>query len=640
VNQGLLVQITVLLGAAVVFVPLAARYRLGAVLGYLVAGCVVGPFALGLVDDVQATMHIAELGVVLMLFVIGLELDPQRLWSLRRAVFGGGTVQMVSVGIVLAGAGLACGLDWRAAIVAGLSLALSSTAISVQTMAERNLTATPTGRISFAILLFQDIAAIPLIAIVPLLADDQGHGGGGGSAWLGAAKVAGAVVAVVLIGRYLTRPLMRVVAGAHLREVFTAFALVLVLGIAQLMNLAGVSMGLGAFLAGVLLASSEYRHALESDLEPFKGLLMGLFFVAVGMSIDFGLLSREPLTIVAIVIGFLLLKTVTLWLIAPRVDVGSKDRWLFAGLLAQGGEFAFVVFGVAGQAAVLPGEWGGRLTLTVALSMAATPFILLVRDKVAARRAQDRAQAYDEIGDEGAQVIVCGFGRFGQVVGRLLLASGVPTTILDQDPDQVESLRRFGFRVFYGDATRTDLLEAAGARKARLLVNAIDDVDTNLRLIDAVRHEFPTLKILSRARNLTHWLALRERGIAEPERETFEGALVMARRALEALGVRPYEARERADRFRRHNVRSVEEIRQVMRDAEQRQNMAKLAREELERLMEQDRAQLDRELGTGWGEGTGRVHDLADAAGARGPSGAAPSAAANGGGGDVRRGES
>lgn len=605
-SHALLLQITALLGAAVVFVPLAARWRLGAVLGYLAAGAVLGPWVLRVVHDVDAIMHIAELGVVLMLFVIGLELDPARLWGLRRAVFRGGALQLAACGAVLAAGALAVGLDWRAAVVAGLALALSSTAIAVQIMNERNLTTTPTGRASFAVLLFQDIAAIPMIAIVPLLGTSGASGGGG---WLAAGKVLVGIAAVVLIGRYLTRPLLRLVAGSHLREVFTALALVLVLGVAQLMDLVGVSMGLGAFLAGVLLASSEYRHALESDLEPFKGLLMGLFFVAVGMSIDFGLLAREPLVIAALLVGFQLLKVGALRLVAPAIDVGPRDRWLFAALLAQGGEFAFVVFGVAGQALVLPGVWGARLTLTVALSMACTPFMLLIRDKVAARRAAGRSEAYDRVEDEGAQVIIAGFGRYGQVVGRMLLASGFKATVLDQDPEQVEMLRKFGFRVFYGDATRADLLEAAGAKRARLLVNAIDDVDTNLRLVDMVRREFPELRILSRARNLTHWFQLRSRGVSMPERETFEGALVTSRRTLEALGVAPYEARERADRLRRHNLRSIERMTEFARDAEQRTSIAKLARQELERLMEQDRAALDREYGRGWNPAL----DLADA---------------------------
>lgn len=609
-SHGLLFEVMIYLAAAVVFVPLAARLRLGSVLGYLVAGCVVGPWALGLVRDVDAILHFAELGVVLMLFVIGLELDPVRLWGMRRAVFGVGALQMGACGAVLGGAGLALGLPWQAALVAGLALALSSTAIAVQTMAERNLTPTPTGRAAFGVLLFQDIAAIPLIAIVPLLgvATDAGAGAGSGAAgWLAVAKVTGAVVAVVLFGRYLTRPLLRAIAGAHQREVFTAFALLLVLAVAQLMGAVGVSMGLGAFLAGVLLASSEYRHALESDLEPFKGLLMGLFFIAVGMSIDFGLLMAQPLVVLALVLGFQGLKATTLWLVARRTEVPPRQRWLFAALLAQGGEFAFVVFGIAGQAHVLPGAWGGLLTLAVALSMALTPILLVVHDRVAIRRAAARAAEYDRIESDGhgAHVIIAGFGRFGQIVGRMLLSSGYTATVLDHDPQQIELVRKFGFRVFYGDATRHDLLEAAGAKRAQLLVNAIDDVETNLRLVDVVRREFPALRLVCRARNVTHWFELRKRGVAQPERETFEGALLVARRTLEAMGVAPYEARERADRFRRHNVQTIEAILPFVGDEQQQVSLARRSLDELDQLMRSDRAALDREVGGGWSGSSG-----------------------------------
>jgi glutathione-regulated potassium-efflux system ancillary protein KefC len=605
-DRGGLLDVVVYLAAAVLFVPIASRLRLGSVLGYLAAGCVIGPWVLGLVRDVGAILHIAELGVVLMLFVIGLELDPERLWGMRRAVFRGGALQLAACGAALGLAGLAVGLPWQAALVAGLALALSSTAIAMQTMAERNLTGTPTGRAAFGILLFQDIAAIPILGIVPLLGAGAAASAGGGDGWVGAGKIAGAVALVVLFGRYLTRPLLRAVAGAHLREVFTAFALLLVLGVAQLMAAAGVSMGLGAFLAGVLLASSEYRHALESDLEPFKGLLMGLFFIAVGMSIDFGLLASRPLTVAALVLGYQAIKAVVLALVTYGTDVAPRQRWLFAALLAQGGEFAFVVFGVAGQANVLPGDWGKLLTLAVALSMALTPLLLLVRDKVVARRAADAGREFDQISDEAAPVIIAGFGRFGQVVGRMLFGSGFRATVLDHDPQQIEMLRKFGFRVFYGDATRADLLEAAGARRARLLVVAIDDVDASLRLVDVARAEFPGLSIIARARNLTHYFQLRTRGVAQPERETFEGALLTARRTLEALGVSPYEARERADRFRRHNLQSVEKIMPFIGDEAQRVSMAKLAREELERLMESDRIALDREEAGGWADGADR----------------------------------
>ncbi|HKP59670.1 MAG TPA: glutathione-regulated potassium-efflux system protein KefC [Polyangiales bacterium] len=599
-EQGLLFDAVLYLGAAVVFVPIARKLGLGSVLGYLAAGCAIGPFGLRLVDDVHSIMHFSEFGVVLMLFVIGLELDPKRLWSMRRDVFRGGALQLSACGVALCGLAMVAGIPWRAALVAGLALALSSTAIAVQSMGERNLLGAPLGRTAFAILLFQDIAAIPLIGVVPLLA---GAGQSSGEAWIGTGKVLTAVVIVVFIGRYLTRPALRVVAGTELRELFTAFALLLVVGIAMLMALAGVSMALGAFLAGVLLASSEYRHALETDIEPFRGLLMGLFFMAVGMSIDFGLFAREPAVVLALVGAFLLVKSTALALLAKPLEVSARQRWLFAALLGQGGEFAFVVFGVAQQARIMPGEWDARFTLTVALSMAATPLLLLAHDKLSARWASESAREYDQISGEDAPVIMAGFGRFGQIMGRFLFASGLKLTVLDHDPDQVEFLRRFGFRVFYGDATRLDLLEAAGAGRARLLVNAIDDIDDNLKLIDLVREHFPKLRVVARARNVSHYLELRARGVDVVERETFESALTAGRHALEALGVARYEARELADRFRTHNVRALEALLPNYRDETARLSQARAGREELEAQMERDRAELER-FGTavGWQE--------------------------------------
>jgi len=596
-EHSFLVDAAIYLAAAVVFVPLASRLRLGAVLGYLFAGCLIGPFGLGLVSDIESILHFAEFGVVLMLFVIGLELDPSRLWAMRARVFGGGSLQMLVCGGLLAAGGLAIGLPWQAAVIAGFALALSSTAIAVQTMTERGVLNSTLGQTAFGVLLFQDIAAIPLVGIVPLLS--TGPTAPGGSLWLGIAKVAAAIVGVVLIGRYATRPVLRAIARIDLRDIFTAFALLLVIAIALLMDLVGVSMALGAFLAGVLLASSEYRHALETDIEPFKGLLMGLFFIAVGMSIDFGLLGSRPLLLGLLVLGFVGLKTAALALLGPRLGVPRGQSGLFAALLSQGGEFAFVVFGVAGAARVLPGDWGKILTLVVALSMVLTPLLVLAADLLQRRLSAESARADDTIEAQHAPVIIAGFGRFGQIVGRLLFASRLKATVLDHDPDNIDTLRRFGFRVFYGDATRIDLLDAAGAHNARVIVNAIDDMATNLRLIEVVQEHFPHLHVITRARNVTHWLELRARGIQAIERETFESALLAGRRTLEALGVHAYEARERGDRFRRHNLFSLESLRAEMAD-EHRAAAARAAREELARQFEKDHAELERQLGSDW----------------------------------------
>jgi len=586
----------VFLAAAVVIVPIAKRLGLGSVLGYLIAGAVIGPWGLGFAGDVESTQNLAELGVVLMLFVIGLELDPRRFLAMRRIIFGGGVVQLAVSGAVLGIALAFLGLGWRGALVGGLALALSSTAIAMQALGERNETDTPTGRASFGILLFQDIAAIPLIALVPFLG--AGDHEGTAPVWNRVAVAVVAVAGVVVIGRYLTRPALRLIAKANLREVFTAFALLLVIGIAQIMELAGLSAGLGAFLAGLLLAGSEFRHALEGDIEPFKGLLLGLFFISVGMTVDFGLLASHPVMVVLLLAGFLGLKIASLWAIGRTIDI-CRERWLFAFLLSQGGEFAFVVFSAARDAKVFTPEWEGLLTITVALSMATTPLFLVLYDRRLASHARTERPS-DAVRPEGP-VIIAGFGRFGQIVGRLLLASGIRAVVLDHDADQVDSLRKFGYRVFYGDATRLDLLEAAGARDARLLVNAIDDVEQSIALVDRVRENFPNLEIVSRVRNVSHYFEMRLRGVTVAERETFEAALRVGRASLERLGMEPYRARELAEAFRRHNIASVDATLPYYQDEARRLSIARQGREELERQFARDREVFEREHGgKGW----------------------------------------
>ena len=588
----------VYLAAAVVCVPLARVLGLGSVLGYLIAGIAIGPWGLGMVEDVESILHFSEFGVVLMLFVIGLELDTKRLLAMRAAVFGGGALQLALSGGVLAAAGMALGLSWQAALVGGLSLALSSTAIAVQTMNERNLTPTPTGRSAFAILLFQDIAAIPLLAAIPFLAGEHAHGAAVGQ---DALKAAAAIGGVLIIGRYLTRPALRLVARANIREVFTAFALLLVIGISQLMNLAGVSMALGAFLAGVLLASSEYKHALETDIEPFKGLLLGLFFISVGMTMNFGLIRQSALVIAALLVGILVLKLITLYVVSRIMGVASRERWLFAALLAQGGEFAFVVFTAAQTSGVLSERWAALLTMAVALSMAATPLLLALNDKITARSAA-RSQRKDDTIDEDADtpIIIAGFGRFGQIVGRLLFANGLRAIVLDHDPEQIDTLRKFGYRVYYGDATRLDLLRAAGAERAKLLVNAIDDVGDSIALTDRVRENFPNLTMVARARNVTHYVELRTRGVIVVERETFESALRTGRHVLETMGIDPFRAKEMADAFRRLNLANLDALLPHFKDEVRVLSDAKAGREELREFFTRDRKQFETEHKAGW----------------------------------------
>jgi glutathione-regulated potassium-efflux system ancillary protein KefC len=586
------------LTAAVLCVPLAKRFGLGSVLGYLIAGTLIGPWGFGFVSDVESIMHFSEFGVVLMLFLIGLELDSKRLWAMRREVFAHGSLQLLACGALLAAGGAAFGFNWKLAIIAGLALSLSSTAIAVQTMGERNLLPAPTGRSAFAILLFQDIAAIPLLAAIPLMAT---HAAATTTPGLDALKAIAAIAGIIVVGRYLTRPALRLIAAAETREVFTAFALLLVLGISQLMSLVGLSMALGAFLAGVLLASSEYRHALETDIEPFKGLLLGLFFISVGMAIDFGLLLARPGSIALLLVGFLIIKTLLLWGLAHVIGITPKQRWLFALLLSQGGEFAFVVFATAQGAGLLDRETGGLLTIAVALSMACTPLLLLIHDRLADRLAAAQKAEADRIDeDAGGAVLIAGFGRFGQIIGRLLFANGMRAVVLDHDPDQIEMLRKFGYKVFYGDATRLDLLTAAGAGNARLLVNAIDDVDDSLALVDLVRAQYPQLKIIARARNVRHYVELRSRNVQVIERETFEAALKTGRHVLEALGVDAYRAREMADTFRRHNISAMEDLIPHFHDENKMLSVAKAGREELEELFSRDREKFEEKSRGGW----------------------------------------
>jgi glutathione-regulated potassium-efflux system ancillary protein KefC len=599
-EHSLLTNALVYLGAAVLAVPLAKRLGLGAVLGYLLAGMAIGPWGLGLIREVETILHFSEFGVVLLLFLIGLELEPARLWSMRRPIFGWGAAQVLGVAGVLFGAALLAGVAWQVALVAALGLSLSSTAIALATLGERNLMGTPAGQAGFAILLFQDIAAIPMIALIPLLgvAADAGAGNGG---WLGAARLAGVILGVIVIGRYLVRPALRIIAKSEMREIFTAFALLLVIAISLLMQWVGMSMALGAFMAGVLLADSEYRHALETDLEPFKGLLLGLFFIAVGMSVDFGVFLSKPLLILGLVLAFLALKLAVLFALSYRFGIARGQRWLFAFLLSQGGEFAFVVFGAAGAARVFAPEVGSILVAVVALSMVTTPLLLLLHDKVLEPRyhGQNLPEPDAIDGNEG-HVIIAGFGRFGQIVGRLLNANRIKLTVLDHDPDQIELLRRFGFKVFYGDATRVDLLHAAGAAKARALVLAIDDTEDSLALADAVREHFPDLPILARARNVTHMYELMDRGVTVIERETFESALQLGRRALSLLGWGAYRAREATLKFREHNKASVDAVYPFYKDREQYVSMAKRARDELNEMFARDLKSYEKEAEKGW----------------------------------------
>ena len=592
-----LVNSFIYLTAAVIAVPLAKKLGLGSIIGYLAAGIAIGPWGLGLVSNVEDILHFAEFGVVLMLFLVGLELDPRRLWSLRRPIFGWGSAQVLICALGIGTLALAFGVRWQMAVVVGLGLALSSTAIALQVMDERNLLRTSSGRAGFSILLFQDVAAIPILALLPLLAvvPEQNEAAALSNRSLEAIKAVAAIAAIILGGRLLLRPVLRWIARSNTPEIFTAASLLLVVGTAGLMQFVGFSMALGAFLAGVLLAESEYRRELETDLEPFKGLLLGLFFIAVGMSIDFGVLMKSPGLMAAILCGFLVVKLAVIYALARAMGVPFQERPVFTLMLAQGGEFAFVVFQAAAGAHVFTPEVASLLIGAVALSMLLSPLLLLAVDRLLLPRyANCNVPVLDEISEpQTAPIIVAGFGRYGQIVGRLLLAQGIAATVLDHDAEMVEAARTFGYRVFFGDASRLDLLRTAGAQQARILVVAVDDVEQSLKIVDLAREHFPNLELVARARDVTHWNQLRDRGVTRVERELFESSLRSARTVLELLGQSPEEARRVAQRFRQHNLALFEELYPHYKDRAKMIAVVKRGRQQLEDQMAREREQRE-----------------------------------------------
>ncbi|MEW6706654.1 MAG: glutathione-regulated potassium-efflux system protein KefC [Pseudomonadota bacterium] len=584
----------VYLAAAVLAVPLARLLGLGSIIGYLAAGIVIGPAGLGLVTDPADMLHFAEFGVVLMLFLVGLELQPRRLWAMRRPIFGWGSAQLLGSALLMLAAGTLLGLPWQLALVAGLGLAMSSTAIGLTVLNERNLLATGAGQGVLSVMLLQDIAAIPILAMIPLLGGAAAQAGDG---WGGALKAAAVIAAIVLGGRLLLRPALRWIARSRTPEIFTAAALLLVVATAALMQAVGLSMALGAFLAGVLLAESEYRRELETDLEPFKGLLLGLFFIAVGMSIDFAVVLASPGVVAGVVAAFLAVKALVLWAMARAMGLPPPERPVFNILLAQGGEFGFVVFQGAAQAGVIEAPVSSLLVAAVAISMLLTPLLLLAADRwwVPRLARQARRPKVQELREpQQAPVIIAGFGRYGQIIGRLLFANGLQATVLDHDAEQVEAVRRFGWRVHYGDATRLDLLRTAGAASARVLVIAIDDIEQSLALAKLARERFPQLQLVARARNVAHYYRLRELGLTLIERETLDSALMSGRSVLELMGWQPHAARLQAMRFRRHSVEQLEQMAPHFRDEAKLIAMAKEGRQQLEQLWAQERAEADK----------------------------------------------
>ena len=548
-------QIAVLLAATVVAVPLFRRFKLSAVLGYLAAGVVIGPWGLGLFEDVERILHFAEFGVVLLLFVIGLELQPSRLRVMRRAVFGGGGLQVAITTAALAAAARALGLPWPAALVIAFALSLSSTALILQVLAERGELTTRHGRAAFATLLFQDLAIMPALVALPLLGGSVAPG----LDWTAIALPVMAAAVVVAVGRYALRPALRIIAGTRAQEAFTAAALLVVVGTALLFESVGLSMALGAFIAGVLLADSEYRHELEADIEPFKGLLLGLFFMAVGMSANVGVLIERPSAVLALTAGYLAIKSLAVWVAARLARQDRATSWRLGVALAGGGEFAFVLLAMAASGGLVPRASAELLIIVVTLSMVASPLLIAAADRLAMRLKPAAAHApFDTIESGEPRVLIAGFGRFGQVVARVLRARRIPFTALEISQAQVDFVRRFGNKLYYGDASRLEMLRAAGAAQASVLVVAIDDVEASVRTAEIALRHFPNLRVLARARNRQHVFRLMEAGVTDIWRETFASSLEVAEAALVALGTAREDALTQVRRFREHDEATLQ----------------------------------------------------------------------------------
>lgn len=580
----------IFLTAAVLAVPLAQRLGLGSVLGYLIAGVAIGPWGLGLIRDVDAILHFAEFGVVLLLFLIGLELNPKKLWQMRGPILGLGGAQVLLTTALITAIIIAFGFAWQIALVVGMGLALSSTAIALRVIEEQGLAGTETGQSGFAVLLFQDIAVIPMLALLPVLAGNTSGN------WQDALWMLGGVTALLIGGHFLLRPLFRYVVMSGVRELFTVAALLLVIGIALIMKQLGLSMALGAFLAGVLLAESEYRHELEIAIEPFKGLLLGLFFIAVGMAVNLGLLALHPFKILACVIALVVLKAYLLYFLARVYGSRAKSRSRIAAILSQGGEFAFVIFTAALAQGILNADQTAFLLVVVSLSMVTTPLLLMGQKKWYAKKLnhlEEEERLDTDVVNKQSRVIIAGFGRFGQIVGRLLYANKIKLTILESDASQIRLLRKYGYKVFYGDATQLDLLRAAGADQAEAIILCTDSPDEIMQIVDLCRQHFPHLKILARARSRVEAYQLLSHGVDKYSRETFLGALDLGKQALVELGMHPYQAQRSEAHFRKLDNAMLKELLPQHHEDKQLALRSKEARKELEEIfgreMENDR---------------------------------------------------
>ncbi|HVI46735.1 MAG TPA: monovalent cation:proton antiporter-2 (CPA2) family protein [Chitinophaga sp.] len=611
-QHSLLFQSMVYLAAAIVFVPLAKKMGLGAVLGYLIAGVIIGPSVAGLIGNGgEDIMHFAEFGVVMMLFLIGIELEPALLWRLRSSILGLGGLQVIVSAAAIAAISYWTGQPLKASLALGMILSLSSTAIVLQTLNEKGWMGTTAGQSAFSVLLFQDIAVIPMLAIFPLLAVSGIAVPGSHSTslrdglpgWGQTLVVLAAVCVIIIAGRYVVNPLMRVIARTRVRELFTATALLIVVAIAVLMNLVGLSSALGAFLGGVVLANSEYRHELESDIEPFKGLLLGLFFIAVGASIDFRLIMQQPWLIAGIVIALMIVKALILLGLGKIFRMSTDQNLLFALALSDIGEFAFVLLSFSTQSHILDEHTTAMLTAVVAISMALTPLIMLLYEKVLqpryTRTAPGNERHADEINEKNP-VIIAGFGRFGSMTGRFLRANGIACTILDLDSDRVDALHNLGIKVYYGDASRYDLLAAAGAKDAKMLIVATDNSDQTREIVNIAKRYFPHLQLLVRAQQIEDTFDLMDLGVLHIYRETVDTSLRMGADALTMLGIRAYHSHRAARTFLRQDEKSLKGLSALRDDKKEFLNIMKERVEEMEKLIASDKVKTWLDEGQGW----------------------------------------
>jgi monovalent cation:proton antiporter-2 (CPA2) family protein len=585
--MSLLAQIAIFLAAAVVAIPIFRRFKLGSVLGYLAAGIIIGPGCFGLISRIDSTLHIAEFGIVLLMFVIGLELQPSRLWVLRKPILGLGLAQVVvTTAVIGAAAHLVLDEPWRSSLVIGFGLSMSSTALALQLLAERGQLNSQYGRSAFSVLLFQDVAVMPALALLPLLAAAAARPSAPSGLWL-VVKLVAVLAAVVAGGRYVLRPMLRIVAETRVTEAFTAAGLLVVIGTALLVSQVGLSMSLGAFLAGVLLADSEFRHELEANIEPFKGLLLGLFFITVGMSANLNLVREKPLQILGLTLGFMLLKVGILWGIGLLSRHSTRASRGLAFSLPSGGEFAFVLFGLAATLGIMDTETAELLVLVVTASMVLSPLLLALHDALF-KTAETDGRPFDTPVELYPKVIIAGFGRFGQIVGRILRAKDIAFTALEASQTQVDFLRRFGNQIFYGDASRLELLRAAHAENAEVFVVAIDDVEASVRTVEVIRKHFPHLTILARARNRQHAFRLLDLGVQYHIRETLGSSLELSEEVLKALGLSKLKAHETVQRFRAHDEESLLRQQAVKDDEKKLIQTGQESAEQLLHLFETD----------------------------------------------------